>query len=159
MSAAQTTQTQQQASHTQQPARVADDVISSNDQFIQLIFIDEVPSGYCNKAGNAKILIASIADKFERDLQTEAPGARVFRETSEDETNIKISRQRPGIILSGNVNLKHTLRFIPVPKFYKELGSTSGGSGSGVDQPPPPPPPPLSEPTIPRSSSDDSLNQ
>lgn len=144
-------------SQTPQLTRVADDVISSNDQFIQLIFIDEVPSGYCNKPGNAKILIASIADKFEKDLQTEAPGARVFRETSEDETNIKISRQRPGVLLNGNVNLKHTLRFIRVPKFYKELGAP--GVGSGVDQPPPPPPPPLGEPSIPRSASDDSLNQ
>jgi len=97
--------------------RITENTASSKDQCVQLIFIDGVPSGYCHKVSNARILIEDIADKLERDLQTD--GKRVFRETSDDGTEIKISRQSIGYIVDGGVALKHTLSFRSVPKYYK----------------------------------------
>ena len=95
--------------------RITENTASSKDQCVQLIFIDGVPSGYCHKVSNARILIEDIADKLERDLQTD--GKRVFRETSDDGTEIKISRQSIGYIVDGGVALKHTLSFRSVPKY------------------------------------------
>lgn len=96
--------------------RITENTVSDRENFAYVIFLDDLPCGFCKTQTNARYHINDLADALEKEL--EEPNTRVLRRNV-NENEIHISRQRQGLMYDGAVKLKHTLRVVSVAKYFK----------------------------------------